>query len=223
LRISLSRMTTRDAKRAELVQQVVSAGSAGSALIVVLVLFCALAFSACRRDMHDQPKYIPLRESTFFADQRSARPLVAGTVARGHLREDTLLYTGKVNGADATMFPFAIDDRVMARGHERFDIYCAPCHGRTGQGDGMIVRRGYRRPPTFHQDRLRESPVGHFFDVITNGFGAMPDYATQITAEDRWKIVAFVRALQLSEHATVADVPADRRGALDRTAPPPER
>jgi mono/diheme cytochrome c family protein len=182
-----------------------------------------LVGSACRRDMHDQPKYIPLRESTFFADQRSARPFVPGTVARGHLREDALLYTGKVNGADATVFPFAIDDRVMARGHERFDIYCAPCHGRTGQGDGMIVRRGYRRPPTFHQDRLRESPVGHFFDVITNGFGAMPDYAAQIRAEDRWKIVAFVRALQLSEHATVADVPADRRGDLDRPAPPPER
>ena len=169
-----------------------------------------MAGSACRQDMHDQPKYIPLRESTFFADARSARPLVVGTVARGQLHEDALLYTGKSNGADATMFPFPIDDRVMARGQERFNIYCSPCHGRTGFGDGMVVRRGYRRPPSFHDDRLRNAPVGHFFDVISNGFGAMPDYAAQIKAEDRWAIVAYIRALQLSEHATVADVPADR-------------
>jgi mono/diheme cytochrome c family protein len=169
--------------------------------------------------MHDQPKYIPLRESTFFTDQRSARPFVAGTVARGQLREDALLYTGKLNGADANVFPLAINERVMASGRERFEIFCAPCHGRTGQGDGMIVRRGYRRPPTFHQDRLRQAPFGHFFDVITNGFGAMPDYATQIKAEDRWAIVAYVRALQVSEHASVRDVPADRRGQLEQ--PPP--
>src|SRR5262249_38736533 len=174
------------------------------------------AGSACRQDMHDQPKYIPLRQSAFFGDERSARPIVAGTVARGQLREDTLLYTGKVNGADATMFPFPIDAQVMARGHERFDIYCSPCHGRTGQGDGMVVRRGFRRPPSFHQDRLRNAPVGQIFDVITNGFGAMPDYAAQVPAADRWAIIAYLRALQLSEHATVADVPADRRNGLDR-------
>jgi mono/diheme cytochrome c family protein len=172
--------------------------------------------SACRQDMHDQPKYVPLRQSSFFGDERSARPLVPGTVARGELRDDPLLYTGKVNGADATVFPFAVDARVLARGRERFDIYCSPCHGRTGQGDGMIVRRGFRRPPTFHQDRLRDAPVGHIFDVITNGFGAMPDYAAQIRAADRWAIVAYLRALQLSEHAAVADVPADKRSALDR-------
>jgi mono/diheme cytochrome c family protein len=170
-----------------------------------------LTGSACRQDMHDQPKYIPLRESAFFGDARSARPVVAGTVARGELREDALLYTGKVNGTDATIFPFRIDNVVMARGQERFDIYCSPCHGRTGSGDGMIVRRGFRRPPTYHDDRLRNAPIGHFFDVISNGFGAMPDYASQITAEDRWAIVAYIRALQLSEHATVADVPADQR------------
>ena len=174
------------------------------------------AFAACRQDMHDQPKYIPLRESAFFGDQRSARPIVAGTVARGQLREDALLYTGKIDGKDADIFPFAVDDRVMARGQERFNIYCSPCHGRTGQGDGMIVRRGYRRPPTFHQDRLRDAPVGHFFDVITAGFGAMPDYAAQVRPEDRWAIIAYVRALQLSEHATAADVPAEHRGDLDR-------
>ena len=166
--------------------------------------------------MHDQPKYVPLRQSAFFGDERSARPLVAGTVARGMLHTDALLATGKVNGQDATMFPFAVDERVMARGQERFNIYCSPCHGRTGMGDGMIVRRGFRRPPTFHQDRLRNAPVGQIFDVITNGFGAMPDYATQIPPADRWSIVAYVRALQLSEHAALADVPVDKRSELER-------
>ena len=164
--------------------------------------------------MHDQPKYIPLRQSSFFADQRSARPLVAGTVPRGQLRDDPLLYTGKINNADATVFPFSIDDKVMARGQERFNIYCSPCHGRTGQGDGMIVRRGYRKPPTYHQDRLRDAPIGHFFDVMTNGFGAMPDYAAQVTVRDRWAIAAYIRALQLSEHATVNDVPPAERSNL---------
>jgi mono/diheme cytochrome c family protein len=164
--------------------------------------------------MHDQPKYIPLRESAFFGDARSARPFVAGTVARGQLHDNSILYTGKANGNDVTAFPFPITAQVMARGQERFNIYCSPCHGRTGQGNGMIVQRGYRQPPTYHQDRLREAPVGHFFDVITNGFGAMPDYATQVRAEDRWAIVAYIRALQLSEHATMADVPQTQRGAL---------
>jgi mono/diheme cytochrome c family protein len=171
-------------------------------------------FAGCRQDMHDQPKYVPLRESSFFGDVRSARPLVEGTVARGQLREDTLLYTGKAGKADATVFPFAVDQRVMARGRERFDIHCSPCHGRTGQGDGMVVRRGYRRPPSYHQDRLRDAPVGHFFDVITNGFGAMPEYASQIKAEDRWAIVAYVRALQLSEHASLTDIPAGERDKI---------
>ena len=179
-------------------------------------LWLILLSVACRQDMHDQPKYIPLRESTFFADRRSARPIVAGTVARGQLHEDTLLYTGKINGADATVFPFPIDERVMTRGRERFEIYCSPCHGRTGQGDGMVVRRGYRRPPSYHQDRLRHAPVGHFFDVMTNGFGAMPDYATEVRVEDRWAIAAYIRALQLSEHATLADVPVAERNALGK-------
>jgi len=164
--------------------------------------------------MHDQPKYVPLRESKFFADSRSARPVVEGTVARGQLREDELTYTGKVNGQEATVFPAPVTAQVMARGRERFEIYCSPCHGGTGQGDGMVVLRGYRRPPSFHQDRLRGAPVGHFFDVITNGFGAMPDYASQVRAEDRWAIIAYVRALQLSEHATLADVPQTERDGM---------
>ena len=188
-------------------RQIVSALAAASFLVLA---------AACRQDMHDQPKYVPLRQSSFFGDERSARPLVPGTVARGHLRDDTLLYTGKINGADATVFPLVADARVMARGQERFDIYCSPCHGRTGQGDGMVVRRGFRRPPSFHEDRLRNAPIGHLFDVITNGFGAMPDYATQIRAEDRWAIVVYMRALQLSEHATLADVAADKRSELEK-------
>jgi mono/diheme cytochrome c family protein len=192
----------------------------GSWLVVGLL---GVAAAGCRQDMHNQPKYIPLRESAFFTDDRSARPLVPGTVARGQLHEDALLYTGKINGADATLFPFRVDVAVMVRGRERFDIYCSPCHGRTGAGDGMVVRRGYRHPPSFHDDRLRAAPVGHFFDVMTNGFGAMPDYAAQIPAGDRWAIIAYVRALQLSEHATVADVPVPERARLDQPTAPGER
>jgi mono/diheme cytochrome c family protein len=197
---------------------------------VSFVAFVCLAAAglggvACRQDMHNQPKYIPMRESAFFADTQSARPLVAGTVARGHLNDDPLLYTGKQGDADATVFPFPVTDQVMARGRERFEIYCSPCHGRTGLGDGMIVRRGYRRPPSFADERLLQAPVGHFFDVITNGFGAMPDYAAQVPAADRWAIAAYIRALQLSARATVADVPAAERGRLDeaRTTQPERR
>lgn len=184
-----------------------------SATLWQILLLCVLSgfVAGCRQDMHDQPKYIPLRESAFFNDARSARPFVQGTIARGQLHEDALLYTGKVDGADATMFPFAVDEKVMARGQERFDIYCSPCHGRTGLGDGMVVRRGYRRPPSYLDDRLRNAPVGHFFDVISNGFGAMPDYAAEIRVDDRWAIAAYIRALQLSGHAAIADVPADQR------------
>jgi len=180
-----------------------------SALIIVSA--CSLG---CRRDMQDQPKYIPLRQSTFFGDDRSARPLVPGTVARGHLHEDTLLETGKAGKDDATVFPFKVDARVLERGRERYDIYCSPCHGRTGDGDGMIVQRGFRHPPSYHEERLRTAPIGHFVDVMTNGFGAMADYRQQVEARDRWAIAAYIRALQLSQHATLADVPAGERAKL---------
>ena len=181
---------------------------------LVSAFVLAVLAAGCRQDMHDQPKFIPLRQSTFFADARSARPMVAGTVARGQLNDDELLFTGKSNGTDATEFPFPIDARVMARGQERFNIYCSPCHGRTGAGDGMVVQRGYRRPPALDIDRLRQAPVGHFFDVMTNGFGAMPDYAAQVRPADRWTIAAYIRALQLSASATMADVPAADRARL---------
>ena len=183
-------------------------------LLAGLGLVGLLALSGCRQDMHDQPKYIPLRQSEFFADHRSERPLVEGTVAHGEVEGSDLLSTGLVNGELATVFPFPVTWDVMQRGQDRYDIFCAPCHARTGNGDGMIVRRGFRAPPSLHVDRLRQAPAGHFFDVISNGFGAMPDYAAQIKAEDRWAIVAYVRALQLSEHATLADVPAAERGKI---------
>jgi mono/diheme cytochrome c family protein len=186
---------------------------------LLVVCPAVLLLAGCRQDMHDQPNYSTYEQSDFFADGQSARPLVEGTVPRGHLNEDTLLYTGKQGDDDATMFPFPVTEQVMARGQERFNIYCSPCHGRTGQGDGMIVRRGYRRPPSLSDDRLRDAPVGHFFDVITNGFGAMPDYAVQVQPADRWAIVAYIRALQLSAHASLDEVPAADRGKLDEARP----
>ena len=186
--------------------------------LLAAACLAGLALAGCRQDMHDQPRYKPYRESDFFGDRRSARPQVEGTVARGMLREDTHLYTGKVDGVLAETFPFPVTAALLQRGRERYGIYCTPCHGLAGNGDGMIVSRGYRKPSSFHVDRLRAERPGYFFDVITNGFGAMPDYAAQIPVEDRWAIVGYVRALQLSQNATVADVPAEKRGELG--APP---
>jgi mono/diheme cytochrome c family protein len=179
----------------------------------------ALAAGACRQDMHDQPKIKAYREADFFGDRRGMRPIPEGTVARGHLDDDELLYTGKVNGQFVDEFPFPVTRAVLERGRQRFNIYCSPCHGRTGLGNGMVVQRGYRRPPSFHEERIRALAAGNFVDVMTNGFGAMPDYRAQVAPPDRWAIVAYIRALQLSEHATVADVPANRRSELDN--PPP--
>jgi len=179
-----------------------------SRILTVALLALAAATAACRQDMHDQPKYIPLRPSTFFDDGRSARPLIDGTVARGQLHDDAAFYTGKgPDGKPLDAFPFPVTKEIIERGQDRFDIYCAPCHGRLGNGDGMIVRRGFRRPPSYHIDRLRGVPNGYLYDVISKGFGAMPDYAAQIQPADRWAIVAYVRALQLSQNAAVGDVP----------------
>ncbi|MFN7999098.1 MAG: cytochrome c [Bryobacteraceae bacterium] len=172
--------------------------------------------TGCRQDMQDQPKYIPLRPSSFFADSRSARPLVEGTVARGHLDADTAFFTGKLNDKPVEAFPFPITREVLQRGQQRFNVYCSPCHSRVGDGNGMIVQRGYKRPPSYHIDRLRQVPVGYIFDVITNGFGAMPDYAAQVPPADRWAIVAYVRALQYSQDAPVKDVPPGSLPPLTR-------
>ena len=158
--------------------------------------------------MHDQPKYIPLRQSTFFGDDRSARPIVAGTVARGRLHDDVWLYTGKVNGADATAFPFRVGERVMARGQERFNIYCSPCHSRVGNGLGEIVQRGYKPAANLHDQVRLSQPLSHYFYVMSNGYGAMPDYAAQLTPADRWSVAAYIRALQLSQNAKESDVPS---------------
>jgi len=181
----------------------------------------SLALAGCRQDMHDAPRYEPLEASTFFANGQASRMLVANTVPRGLLRADTHLNEGRVDGQLATTFPMAITPAVMQRGQERFNVFCSPCHGRTGSGNGMVVQRGFRAPPSYHEDRLRNAPVGYFFDVMTNGFGAMQDYASQVPVADRWAIAAYIRALQLSQRATLADVPADRRAELDRPAAAP--
>lgn len=231
-----------------------------------ILVLAALGFSACRQDMHDQPKYRPLRPIDQFGsinDGRSARPLVDGTVARDQLKEDVEFYTGKLRNAAqggapgaatapasavlqggqtpqqpvattppgaavpqggqtaqpvyqgfVTEFPMPITAADLDIGQERFNIFCSVCHGRLGDGAGMIVKRGFRRPPSFHEDRLRKAPIGYFFDVETNGFGAMPDYASQIPPDDRWRIIAYIRALQLSQQGTVADVPPSERDKL---------
>jgi mono/diheme cytochrome c family protein len=188
--------------------------------LALAALCLGLSGSACRQDMHDQPRYKPLAGSDFFADGRSARPPVPGTVARGQLRADAALYTGKSGGAFVDAFPVPVDLKLVQRGRERYEIYCTPCHGRTGRGDGMVVQRGYRRPPSMHIERLRNEKPGYFFDVITNGFGVMPDYAAQVPVADRWALVAYLRALQLSQHATIDDVPASERAGLGAPAEP---
>ena len=166
-----------------------------------------LAAAGCRQDMHDQPKLQPLERSSFFSDQRASRPPVDGTVARGELHEDALLYTGFENGELATEFPFPVTRAVIERGRERFDIYCSPCHGQIGNGLGAVVQRGFQRPPSYHIDRLREAPVGHFYNVITNGKGRMYSFNDRIQPNDRWAIASYIRALQLSRHVNVNDLP----------------
>jgi mono/diheme cytochrome c family protein len=176
--------------------------------LACLGILGTLVLAGCRQDMHDQPRFKPLAESDFYADLRASRTPVEGTVARGQLHEDAYFYTGKIGANPGNYMPaeVPVNADTLARGRERFNIYCAPCHSRVGDGNGMIVQRGYRHPPTYHQDRLRQAPLGYFFDVMTNGFGAMPDYASQIPPRDRWCIVAYIRALQLSQAAGAAEV-----------------
>jgi mono/diheme cytochrome c family protein len=186
------------------------AGVAQTLLSVqVLALLLMLALAACRQKMANQPKYDPLEPSDFFADGMSARPRIPGTVARGEL-----LVTGKIAGTDGDGFPFAVTTQVMNRGQERFNIYCSPCHGRRGDGNGMIPARGLRHPPSFHTESLRTAKTGHFFDVMTNGFGAMPPYNVQVPVSDRWAIIAYIRALQLSQNGTINDLPPAQRAQL---------
>src|ERR1700678_4753921 len=177
---------------------------------VLPALVALIAFTAgCRLDMQIQPYYRPLAKSDFFADDRSARLPVEGTVARGELREDTYFYTGKVGNNPGDYMPFPVTKEVLERGRERYNIYCSPCHSPLGDGNGFIPSRGFsRRPPSYHIPRLEKAPLGYFFDVMTNGYGIMLDYSSQVSPRDRWAIVAYIRALQLSQNATRADVPA---------------
>jgi mono/diheme cytochrome c family protein len=182
--------------------------------LLAMLLLLATTAAACRQQMAEQPRYDPLESSTFFADGQSARPMVENTVARGALNDDEHFYDGKSGGAPATTFPFPVTAEVLQRGRERYDVFCSPCHSRTGYGDGMIARRGFTRPASFHMERLRQAPPGYLFTVITNGFAAMPAYRQQIGPEDRWAIVGYVRALQASQHAALNDVPAAAREKL---------
>jgi hypothetical protein len=167
-----------------------------------------LLAAGCREDMQNQPRMFPQRGTTLFADGRSVRPQVEHTVARGQLYEDEYFYTGLMNGKEADMLPFPATMTVLARGQERFNVYCTPCHSRVGNGAGMIVQRGYKPAGNFHDAKRMSEPLSHYFYVMTNGFGAMPDYKAQITPEDRWAIAAYIRALQLSQNAKSSDVPA---------------
>ncbi len=162
--------------------------------------------TGCRQDMQDQPKFIPQRGTAFYADGRSVRPQIANTVARGQLHTATYFYTGLVNGKEGDGLPFPVTLAVLERGQERYNVYCTPCHSRVGNGVGMIVQRGYAPAGDLHSERLAKAPLGHFFYVISNGYGAMPDYSAQVTPADRWAIAAYMRALQLSQHAQQSDV-----------------
>src|SRR3954465_796992 len=186
-----------------------------------VLTFCllpsAFCLSGCRQKMSNQPKYDPLEPSDFFADGMSARPRVPGTVARGELPLEGFLVTGKIAGADGDGFPFVVTAQVMNRGQERFNIYCSPCHGRRGDGNGMIPSRGLRHPPSFHSEALRAAKTGHFFDVMTNGFAPMPPYNVQVPVNHRWAIIAYIRALQLSQNGTMNDLPPAQRAQLGGT------
>jgi mono/diheme cytochrome c family protein len=180
------------------------------------ILFVLLLTVGCRKsDMSEQPKYEPYKGTTSFEDGASARPLVAGTVVWHEARTDELMYQGTINGVAANVFPFPITRADMDRGRQQFNIFCSMCHGQTGEGNGMIVQRGLTPPPSYHLDRLRNAPVGHFYSVITNGFGAMYSYAERVAPEDRWRIAAYIRALQLSQNADPSKLSADEKAKAD--------
>lgn len=189
----------------------------GSSIRRAALAASLMATLGCHQDMYNQPRYEPLEHSSFFDDGRASRPLVAGVVEFGAPPTDDVTFTGRTaDGELATELPVELTAQLLKRGQQRFDIYCSVCHARSGDGTGMIVQRGYRQPPTFHSDRLRGVPIGHFFDVMTNGFGSMPAYALQVGPRDRWAIAAYIRALQLSQYAEGDEIPAAVRTELDR-------
>ena len=182
---------------------------------LLVVIGAAVMAAGCRQDMHDQPKYRAYTYSAFWNDARSMRPRVDNTIARGQLKIDAAFHRGKNGEQLVTEIPVKVTRELLARGQSRYNIYCTPCHGATGDGGGMVVQRGFKHPPSYHQDRLRNLPVGHFYDVITNGYGSMISYASRISAQDRWAIVAYIRALQLSQNASINDVAEADRPKLD--------
>jgi mono/diheme cytochrome c family protein len=180
----------------------------------------ALASTACRQDMYNQPKYRPLAENEFFADRAASRPLPPHTIPRGYLEADTVFFTGKNDdGTLSATFPLPVTKDLLKRGQERFNIYCSVCHGDSGDGDGMIVQRGYPPPPSYHIDRLRNAPPGYLYSVITDGYGIMYSYASRVEPRDRWAIAAYIRALQLSRNGRVEDLTAGQRAALEGAKP----
>jgi cytochrome c553 len=188
------------------------------AIFYLLSSIFLVFLTGCRRDMFLQPSEKPLERSDFFRDNDMAsRPLPAHTVARGQLDEDEAFYRGMIGTNLVTQFPMPVTREVLLRGQERFNIYCAPCHGRSGEGNGMIPQRGYPSPPSYHTERLRTVPVGHFFDVITRGYGVMYSYANRVEPAARWAIAAYIRALQLSHDAKISDVPNEDRAQLEAT------
>jgi hypothetical protein len=182
--------------------------------VLLLIASSAILAGGCRQDMHDQPKVKAQAASRFYPDGRGARPLVDGTVSRSAPLGETAYLTGKENGQPVRVAPVPVTEAILARGRDRYDVFCSPCHDRVGTGNGMIVQRGYRQPPSFHIDRLRQQGDGYFFDAMSNGFGVMPNYAQQVPVADRWAITLYIRALQLSQHAALADVPDAERGRL---------
>ena len=183
----------------------------------IIPISLALLCAACRPDMNNQPKAKPLSQSDFFADESSARQPPAHTVAYGAAQTNPAFDTGLINGTYITQLPLKLTPALLNQGRERFDAICAECHDRSGSGNGMVVQRGFPQPPSFHVDRLRNAPIGHFYDVITNGYGVMYSYASRVPPRDRWAIVAYIRALQLSRHATMDDVAPDERYKLSDT------
>lgn len=190
-----------------------------NSLLTAALPVLVLALSGCRQDMHDQPKYKPYAASTFWPDGRASRPAVDGAVARGLLKIDTRLWKGRAgDGSFVTELPMPVTKDLLVRGQKRYNIYCTPCHGKLGDGEGMVVQRGFKHPPTYHSDRMRQQPVGYIYDVISNGFGSMVSYASRIPMQDRWAIAAYVRVLQFSQNATIEDVPEQDRAWLTAQA-----